>query len=249
MKKILLTLLLVAFSASMAFAGSTPGSGIDGSAHDMNDFPGISDPEDRVCAFCHTPHHADVVSSDYMPLWSRQMSAEASWTPYASDTLQANISDPMVGPSLLCMSCHDGTVAPDAYYGNPGTAAIVEGDNYGEYGIGLAGDMSNDHPIGFNYMAVAGGTGWGTNDADPTHDPEIYVATQALTDRTDVDGNVYGIATIQDVLFGSFDGSQPKEIFTCASCHDVHNSPGVVENHFLYGPQADSQFCRMCHLK
>lgn len=245
MKKIIVLLLAIAMSASTALAGD----GIVGSAHDMTMYPGISDPEGRVCAFCHTPHHADTVSGDYMPLWSREWTQVASFTQYDSGSLQATITDPMVGPSILCMSCHDGAVAPDAYYGNPGTVALLEGDAYGEFGVGLAGDMSNDHPIGFDYTTVAAGTNtWGVPDGTRIGaggDGEIRMETEDLSGF-----GVYGINTIADVLWNADNsGLGGGKIFTCASCHDVHNGPTAVENHFLYGPQQDSQFCRMCHLK
>lgn len=226
MKKILLTLLMVAM-ASSAFAI------VEGSKHDMRLLTGET--EIRLCAYCHTPHHANVVG-DYMPLWSHETTAIVNFAEYDSDTFNgsATLTDPMVGPSLLCMSCHDGAVAPDAYYGMAGTT-VPEADVWNGYGIGQFGDMSNDHPIGFDYVAAQAA------DGNVVGVSEIRLASDPLA----ATGDNYGIATVSEVLHNG-------TIMTCASCHDVHNGPQVVnpgQGYFLYGEQQDSQVCTMCHLK
>ncbi|WP_240732079.1 hypothetical protein [Geobacter sp. FeAm09] len=98
---------------------------------------GYTDSNGRVCAFCHTPHHAATSTnvSDYLPLWSRATDTTVFTTAYASSTinaaeLQETTSDKAIGPTRLCMSCHDGTIAPDQHYGNTGTAAMLTGDNF-----------------------------------------------------------------------------------------------------------------------
>lgn len=238
MKKLVMLVLSSLLAASMAWAGATPGTGVVGSKHDLRALAGGTD--ERVCAFCHTPHHADVTSFSYMPLWSHEVTAE-TFTQYFSQTFDGwlSIVDPVTGPSVLCMSCHDGAVAPDAYYGKAGSVT-PEGDAYGEYGIGLGGDMTNDHPIGFNYEDAM----LDTNNATP----EIRDADADLTTVTDIAAQVGHIGTIRNLLFDDdFDGT--NETFTCASCHDVHNGPSVKEDYFLYADQNDSAFCRMCHIK
>ncbi len=232
-RMIIVTLCAIALSFGVAFtasAGPTPGSGIVLSKHDMNAWVGanggVVDVQQRVCAYCHTPHHAvEDLDSDYMPLWSRTLTAEV-FVEYDSTTIdgiQAGL-DPVIGPSRLCMGCHDGAVAIDAYYGSPGTATLVEGDAFGEIGVGLNGDLTNDHPIGFDYNDVA------------IADDEINPST-ALFD---------GGKTVADVLYDDGFGGA---IMTCASCHDVHNSAGVSDYAFLYGNQAGSSFCITCHDK
>ena len=126
MKKILLALSLVALSAVAFAAPGDPGTGVLASVHDMrtatgsgpgSDFGG----NDRVCAFCHTPHHAYQGSdpNEYYPLWSRTLDGE-NFAPYASSTINAIdwASDVAIGPTRLCMSCHDGTIAVDQHYGS-----------------------------------------------------------------------------------------------------------------------------------
>ncbi len=158
-KSLLVATLIVALSAGVAAAG--PGDGVLQSPHDMRfsahavDFGG----NDRVCAFCHTPHHAylDSDPNAYYPLWSRQLDTE-TFSPYTSPTINASdyASDIAIGPSRLCMTCHDGSIAPDQHYNFAGVVNTLSGDSWGQPGIG-AGDnkLLDDHPIGFNYNEVA----------------------------------------------------------------------------------------------
>jgi hypothetical protein len=223
--------------ASLAYAGAGAGTGVVNSKHDMRTYAathgGTADSLQRVCAYCHTPHHAvEDANADYMPLWSRTVTA-ATFAGYVSTTFSqsASVADPVIGPSRLCMSCHDGVVAIDAYYGATGTATMVGADNFAgvaENHIGVGGDpktLTNDHPIGFEYALAK------------TADAEI------AADTTTFKG---GSVTIGSVLW---DNGAGKKMMTCATCHDVHNGPSVVDGAFIYGKQIDSQFCTSCHLK
>jgi predicted CXXCH cytochrome family protein len=221
MKKmtILLCVAIVALWALPVFAGPAPGTGIVGSQHDMN-VVSNADGQNRVCAFCHTPHHAlDDTNADYLPLWSHQMTTQ-TFTPYDSDTLDANVTDPLAGPSRLCMSCHDGAIAVDQHYGLSGTD-LRTGDSWGGIAVGATGDLTNDHPIGFDYTAVA------------AVDDEIRPETTPTTNPS--------IPTIADLLL---DGTT----MTCSSCHDVHNTDSN-DNYFLINLQSGSQICLTCHDK
>ncbi len=229
---VIATLCAVTLSLGFAFtsfAGIDPGTGIVNSKHDMRAYAtlngGSADQFGRVCAYCHTPHHAiEDINADYMPLWSRSVTAE-TFIEYGSGTIDGSVvDDPVAGPSRLCMGCHDGAVAIDAYYGQPGTATMVEGDAFLEIGVGLGGDLTNDHPIGFDYPTVAG------------LDNEINDDTATFA----------GGVQVADVLF---DDGLGNNIMTCSTCHDVHNSSGVVDGWFLYGYQQDSNFCITCHDK
>ncbi len=227
MKRYLIIFLFVAvaaFWATQVLAGAAPGTGIVGSKHDMN-LVSNADTQNRVCAFCHTPHHAlQDATADYLPLWSHELTSQ-TFTDYDSVTFDGGghkAADTLTGPSRLCMSCHDGAVAVDQHYGMPGTD-VRSGDSWGEIAVGAGGDLSNDHPIGFDYTAVAG-----------VVDDEIRLATSPVGVNPKVD-------TISDLLW---DG----QWMTCASCHDVHNTD-ANEDYFLYGPQANSDFCLICHDK
>ncbi len=61
--------------------------------------------ETEVCIFCHTPHDSRPES----PLWNRQ-DPGVTYVLYNSSTVQAMTGQPD-GSSVLCLSCHDGTIA------------------------------------------------------------------------------------------------------------------------------------------
>jgi predicted CXXCH cytochrome family protein len=62
-----------------------------------------------ACLYCHAPHSGNNQAG---PLWNQRLSAQ-TYTLYTSKTLQNTTTQPTVGStSTLCLSCHDGTVAP-----------------------------------------------------------------------------------------------------------------------------------------
>ena len=253
MKKILLAAIsMVALSASVAMAAGEPGQGVLGSVHDMRQSANAEDfgGNDRVCAFCHTPHHAYLDSDPnmYYPLWSRQLDTE-SFDPYATPTINASdyyFSDIAIGPSRLCMSCHDGSIAPDQHYNFDGVVNPLSGDSWSQPGVG-AGDnkLLDDHPIGFNYNEVAIGPATGnpgTLDRAGYQDPWIRQATSGELNY----GGTYQVKVADRLYQGQY--------MTCATCHDVHNrmnqdDPAAAANYLVLAPQADSALCLTCHIK
>lgn len=248
-------LVLAGATASLSAPGD-PGTGVLGSVHDMRASAGAVDfgGNDRVCAFCHTPHHAyyDADPLNYYPLWSRELDTQV-FDPYFSLTINAvdYAADIAVGPTRLCMSCHDGTIAPDQHYGQAGTAALLTGDSWGQAGVGsFAGgnpNLANDHPVGFNYLDVAIGPVAGDPDpalvsgATPNQDPWVRMAPGLA-----YDGNPYGLLVEQRLFGGAY--------MTCATCHDVHNKMNAdsltqAVNYLVLSPQTDSALCLTCHIK
>ncbi len=250
MKKLVAAVTLVALGATGAFAAAFnyPRTGVVNSVHNLDSLVertagSAGDSQARVCAFCHTPHHAlaDPTGQE-QPLWSHQYTGYINnWTPYHSPTLNATITDPLMGPSRLCMSCHDGIVAADQHYGIAGQLTLV-GDGFGGRAVGAAdtagnADFSNDHPIGFDYLAVAGNTlGGGT----PGQDSGIFGP------NLDYLGNA-GVTILSTLYQGKY--------MTCATCHDVHNRDNAINtaastrNYFVYAPQDGSKLCLSCHDK
>ena len=103
--------------------------------------------EDRICIFCHTPHN----STPSGPLWNRN-DPGLNYLPYSSSTAQANPGQP-TGASLLCLSCHDGTVALGKIV-NPDMTITMQGATLMPSGSGRLGtDLSDDHPVSFVYSA------------------------------------------------------------------------------------------------
>lgn len=134
---------------------------ITGSLHD---FSGSGWAGGEICLPCHTPHNAKVAPDDLVPLWNHDVTA-AVFTLYSSPTgtLDAGPLGQPAGVSKACLSCHDGTVALDAY----GTNVPVPNMIGGVYDLGI--DLSNDHPISFTYdtaLATADGELF-----DPATDP------------------------------------------------------------------------------
>ncbi len=102
---------------------------------------------DEICVFCHTPHNSLPVT----PLWNHSLSSiGTTYLPYESTTLAAIPGQP-TGKSVLCLACHDGTVAlgnlqnsPDA--NDMGGIFLVSTDR-----AYLGTDLRDDHPISFVY--------------------------------------------------------------------------------------------------
>jgi len=63
--------------------------------------------------YCHAPH-SGLGATLPVPLWSQKLSSVQSYQAYTSSTMvnQTNPSPPLGSDSTLCLSCHDGTVAP-----------------------------------------------------------------------------------------------------------------------------------------
>ncbi len=105
--------------------------------------------ESEVCIFCHTPHN----SSPRKPLWNRS-DPGLNYTLYSSSTTQASPGQPD-GASLLCLSCHDGTIAlgsvlslNEPFVFNNGVTVMPAGAS------NLSTDLSDDHPVSFVYDAA-----------------------------------------------------------------------------------------------
>ena len=105
--------------------------------------------ETRICIFCHTPHNAAPDS----PLWNRELEPQ-NYTVYASPTLGAGVLPQPSGPTKLCLSCHDGTIAMGAVL-NPATGIAMNGSDQlppgslSDFGL----DLSGHHPVSFSYSA------------------------------------------------------------------------------------------------
>jgi len=104
---------------------------------------------DRICIACHTPHNADLTQSD-APLWNHEVTG-AVYTMYAgTGTLDASFTTGQPdGPSKLCLSCHDGTVALDSFGGAVGSTFLT-----GTAMINDVDSLQDDHPISFTYDAA-----------------------------------------------------------------------------------------------
>ena len=213
-----------------------------------------ADPLQRICIFCHAPHNTYKLSVsnggpgfgggsapiapdpfDYLPLWNHQLTANfAGYTMYqngpgapttGSKASQA-IANGMTpgGTSLLCLSCHDGSVAVNAYGNAAQLARSISGNGpaiSASYVIGKDSYLGNHHPIGFDYEAVQ------------VADTEIRLSSQFLTPTTSIKDHLYG------------NGNNMME---CGTCHSVHNTGNSGET-LLWRSDSASKLCLTCHAK
>ncbi|MDH5603809.1 MAG: hypothetical protein OEY51_07715, partial [Cyclobacteriaceae bacterium] len=118
--------------------------------------------ESQLCIFCHTSHLSK--SSAKAPMWNKK-DRGSIYVPYNGDP--ANISSTLNaapgqpdGSSILCLSCHDGTIALGEVANR---RASIDFSGVGQFmptgSRGYLGtDLSDDHPISFTYnnaLAVA----------------------------------------------------------------------------------------------
>jgi predicted CXXCH cytochrome family protein len=111
--------------------------------------------ESEICIFCHTPHNG----RPDRPLWNRN-DPGLTYTLYNSSTTQALPGQPD-GASILCLSCHDGTIALGNVISRTTPIQMAGGITTMPPGLSnLTKDLSNDHPISFVYdAALAQGDG------------------------------------------------------------------------------------------
>ena len=140
------------------------------------------------------------------------------------------------GMSKICLSCHDGIIAPEAY--GPNTGGLAFPIDRGFMDI----TQNNNHPISFIYdteLAMKYGD---------LYDPLTYLSGVAdssetnndpSTDRSD-DAGTRGTIN-EDMLFSNR--------MECSSCHDVHNTIAVPGTKLLVKDNAGSELCLTCHNK
>ena len=110
--------------------------------------------ESRICVFCHTPHNANPLT----PLWNKKLEGidYTFYEPYTSTTMVTPkvLSGP-TGPSRLCLSCHDGTIALGAI--RQGTISMtVAGGMPPTSPSYFSTSLASHHPISFSYTSARG---------------------------------------------------------------------------------------------
>lgn len=130
--------------------GAVSAQSLSSSKHDFTTTGGTApfNFADGLCITCHTPHNGATLA----PLWGHDTTtvAAAGWTMYSSATMDATEPSKPANVSLACLSCHDGTVAVDAFGGSSGTTTRQIPTTSAAY---LGNDLSNDHPISITYNA------------------------------------------------------------------------------------------------
>ena len=244
MKKV--NILAIGIVAGVSLLSSTAArAGVLGSPHDFSQqsWNFIASDPNSVCSPCHQPHHAD---SRVVPLWGHATST-GPWIMYNTNTvpistMKAAPSPTPTGPSLACLSCHDGTVAVNSYAGG------IQGNTafYITNSAKIGQDLTHTHPISFTDDANLVGTG-------PNQDQWLYNPDTTMVLQPDSGKFVPGNnMTINGFLLG---GNHRLE---CSSCHNVHNQQGTPYN-IINNPKlvvingtkggVGSLLCRSCHNK
>ncbi|MEJ2695486.1 MAG: cytochrome c3 family protein [Candidatus Sulfobium sp.] len=238
----------------------TAGAGINGTVHDLrraNTQLGLyqSNPNDyldRICIFCHAPHHTyrlttagatgsgplAPANATYLPLWNHTITTTV-FQPYyngpgepsegAKRSQAIDYFDKIGAASLLCLSCHDGSIAVNEYGHFPQSTKSQSAGGTTitpEYKIGAQGYLANHHLIGFDYASVA------------AVDYEIYQADTAVFDQS-LDGGTNIVPVSQLLWNGKME---------CSTCHAVHNKGNTGEK-LLYVSNMNSNLCLSCHNK
>lgn len=175
----------------------------------------------EVCVFCHTAHNA---SQTVGALWNHENNPPV-YDVYNSPTLDMSISQPHEG-SLVCLTCHDGTIAVNSLNNLPGPEGA---GNYGiAGGAGLDGagrlmssshayvgtNLQDDHPVGITYDASKDPTGFYTKTGNALSYPDKLL-----------DDGIY---------------------VECISCHNPHDNSNT---NFLIESNENSALCTRCHIK
>jgi len=174
----------------------------------------------ETCVFCHAVHNASGGT-----LWNHEIDGGQTYQMYTSNTMDMIQSATPHEGSLICLSCHDGTIAvnslnnlpgPEASgpYGVPGGAGL---DGTGRLTSGshafVGTNLSDDHPVGVTY--------------DQSRDLDFYPKTgnpQSYPDKL-----------LSEGLY-----------VECSSCHDPHSN---TFSNFLIESNAGSTLCTRCHIK
>ena len=162
--------------------------------------------EDEVCIFCHTPHN----SSPRAPLWNRP-DPGFNYVPYNSSTVDAAPGQP-TGASILCLSCHDGTIALGNVLSRERSISFQSGVTTMPAGASnLSTDLSDDHPISFVY-----------SPALATADGEL-VDPNTLSGPVELENGQMQCTSCHDPHnndLGDFLVASSKSSTLCLYCHD-----------------------------
>lgn len=236
----------VAISVSAPMVDAADGLSIIGTKHDLahlNQRPSVlasggGTPMEgtaytdylETCVYCHVPH----VTPPGGTIFNRVLPQD-NYAVYSNPagTMDATINRPG-GVSLVCLSCHDGTIAVDAILNPPNTAwtpatnhqTMSAGNSANECGschkpgnkpahdataAYLTQDLRDDHPISISYSEAI------LRTPDDFRDPLTIAPLRLFNDRIE-----------------------------CPTCHDAHNAQ---YGPFLRVPNAQSSLCLTCHIK
>src|ERR1700690_3645815 len=121
------------------------------------------------CNYCHAPHSG----SGKGQLWAQTYSSQ-TYTLYGSTTTSTQtMQQPQVGaPSSLCLSCHDGTIAPGQTV--PYRKIQIQGNMNASDILGT--NLRNSHPFSFHSLKDEADLVASQVAKGQTEDPQAKVA-------------------------------------------------------------------------
>jgi len=260
-QRMLLALWLGAAAAvlvlSVTMGGALAGPGIVNSSHDLRTLQVAGQTNNQVCIFCHTPHKA----ADQNLIWNHSLGTGnysfnapgPSGTPgidktSQGTTLPASTTAFGTGPTKMCMSCHDGSVAIGSLNnigdGVTGAIATSPGTLNGQRTqvATATGGMAGNHPVAIPYPDRAGAVYNGITSG----------VTSGFGGAVG-SGGWGDIASIRAAGI-KLHGGPPAGTWgiECTSCHDAHNNTvatteGEAGKYFLRVSGDNSSLCLTCH--
>ena len=219
MKRLMLALLVVLFAAGTR--AQVPGDQLG--SHDMTPTgaSSIRGNVNNACLYCHAPHGA---STSPTPLWNQQLSMQ-SYTMYGSSTYhQTGVQPPLGSPSKLCLSCHDGTVAPGQTlaFGQLAMRGSMKLQNK------LSADLSGSHPFSLKKPLTDAPDLFNLLSATPaqTKDPAVQMVNDNIECTTCHNVHFQGI----DKVVRSFLVRDSSNGALCLACHDPSRVVGGQTN-------------------
>jgi predicted CXXCH cytochrome family protein len=231
--RILKTLAAVGLALPLAASAAS----ITNSPHDLafsNTTPGAIKATDaaetNTCKFCHTPHGANGM----LALWNHEATANTvfSWGGGVTETT-AGTDLPLAtagfrGPTLRCLSCHDGSTALGDTIAPAGVIATSSANMPNNNNrIGTGGNLANNHPVGIPYVGqTVGGRAGLVAGVFPGNG---YVAAASVTGA-----KLYTAGAANDLSV------------ECSSCHEPHDNQF---GNFLRASNTGGALCKACHSK
>jgi cytochrome c553 len=235
----------------------------------------------RGCVGCHAPHNGPQENGSTTQtggasfiLWGEDVTFlagktltfgdNASGGPYAYSPGTLNDGTQETKGILLCLSCHDGSVAQSAMMkGVTYESVTLQGATSKTVNpptwLGKDGGYANDHPVGPEALWVANTYSW----SDATISSSGKITPGKAGGPSALFNTDYG-------FFVTFATDNAGEVL-CTTCHNQHDmtavqvkssnsgmSPGIYSTmFFLVGPYTPNstangansvaQFCRQCH--
>ncbi len=257
---------------SIAWAGTTPGSGMvsSGSPHNFagsafqytktNSHGTVTTTTGTVglCTYCHTPHHAEST----LLLWNQKLSVNTfAWDVPATTSgtqFPTFAGNTYMGPTAKCLSCHDGSNAIGDFnfyqgggeqQGAPNQDATHTIASTSSLSVGFGGSMAGNHPVAMPYPYQQVANTYNKVTTGAYNGGLGFVPGEWVADPTANGIVLYNDPGTQQITAGPVVGKSGIE---CTSCHDPHNGPLVQDNELVLGllsGDGPTYLCNKCHIK